>query len=779
MKEVLQRLVRKRHVCSAQAAAASILVHVLLILLAGSIVAVRYVQKRDAELCVVISEPKLERRQLQVPQKLERVRKTTRRPKIISTRAATSATEFSVPDLGGMGELSTQKFDASFARSSRDFRALSGGIGLGAPQFKFLGIRGEGEKVIFLLDASEQMLTPDSGGKSACDYIKSQLDNVLLELPSAVLFNVFLYDGETVAGFRPRMVPVTEQSRLELTEWVAPFLGGVSQGGLVAEQNTYIPETLYETAIGNETREWVRALQAALEQRPDAVFVVGRNWGRHSISREKGERLVDFTLWQLLSGSGQSSVGGSPALRDDRELRDSLIQQAVEAIEDEEDQRRITQNPAQFLRDLISYIQYSEDQIFDHIDAVVQAVCTEVNLAPPCVHCVRLVSEEEDGVSDASARKMRQMASQYGGEFEFLNGPNAVKRMRIVAEDQEEVVETEMAETETISESKLKFFGIRAEGSKIAFVLDVSDEMFEEAMGGTNTFTFLKGQLAGMVGTLSTGTLFNVIMCDGDHIALFRPEMALAEESSGLLEWLDGIEIDISEEQSNYAFSAVYDTPIGSDIQGVPLAVQVAMEQRADSILVVAGGLGSLTVGREKARRLLNFSIIDALGGGNSSNPDDEEGEEGEEDSVLGDGGETSGTGGGLLRSLEEDKEQRSELIGQALKRIAEEIATREDAGLPLGFVHDVLAYIEYLPAHIFDHLTAVAETYYPESDDEFLLPKINFTLLVEPGTRISRDELRVFRRLMRIYSGEMVLLQCADSDKEIRKLNRLLDLYP
>lgn len=172
MKKILHSLVNKKRVCSAQAAVASIVVHVLLILLAGSIVVVSYVQKRDAELGVVIHEPKLERRQLQMPKKIERVRKTTRRPKIITTQATTFSSDFSVPDLGGMGKISTQKFDEPFARSTRDFRALSGGIGLGVPQFKFLGIRGEGEKIIFLLDASEQMLTVESGGKSACAYIK-------------------------------------------------------------------------------------------------------------------------------------------------------------------------------------------------------------------------------------------------------------------------------------------------------------------------------------------------------------------------------------------------------------------------------------------------------------------------------------------------------------------------------------------------------------------------------------------------------------------------------
>jgi hypothetical protein len=781
LKETFQRLVHRKRVCSAQAAAVSILLHVLLIAVAGSIVAVRYVQKRNAELNVVMREPKLERRQLQLPQKNERVRRTARRPKIITTRADASATAFSVPDLGDMGEQSTQKFDAPFARSSRDFRSLSSAIGVGAPQFKFLGVRAEGEKVIFVLDASELMLTAESGGKTACDYIKGQLDKVLEDLPSSVLFNVLLYDGETVAAFRPGMVPVIGQNRSELTEWIQPYLGGEAPGGLSAEQNTYVPEVRYETAVGDEAREWALALQAALEQRPDTVFVVGRSWGRHSISREKGKRLVDFTLWQLLSGSGLSSVGGSPVLMADRELRDSLIQQAVEAIQDEEELRRLGRDPAGFLRDLISYIQYSEDQIFDHLDAVVQSAYAAVNLPAPWVHSVRLVSETEDGVSDASASKMRALAGHYDGEFAFLNGPDSAKKMRVAATGQEAdgAVEAEAEAPDEIPESKVAFFGMRAEGSRIAFVLDASDQMVDGAIGGTNLFAFLKGQLAGMAGTLSTGTLFNVILSAGENVAMFRPEMVPAEESGGLSEWLAGVSNGVPEELCNYAVSSVYGTAIGSDVQGIPLAVQAAMEQQADSILVIAGGLGRLQVGREKARRLLEFSIVDALGGGQGTSLEDEETEEGAEGVVAAVTGGAAGSKGGLLQPLEEDRAQRSELIAQALKRIEEEVGERERAGLPPGFVHDITDYIQYLPAQVLDHLATVAENHYLAEDGAILVPQIHFTVLMEPDERLSRDELRVFRQLVKTYAGEMKMLIRAETDDEIRKLNRMLDLYP
>ncbi|QHI70763.1 vWA domain-containing protein [Tichowtungia aerotolerans] len=781
MKETLKKLVHRKHVCSAEAAAVSIVVHILLILLAGSVVAVRYVQKRDAEMDVVITEPKLERRQLQLPQKLDRVRRTTRRPKILSTKASASATEFSVPEMGNVGEVSSQKFDSPFARGVRDFRVLTAGIGIGAPKFKFLGIRGEGEKVVFILDGSEKMLSEESGGADACEYIRTQLNQVVSELPSSVLFNVLLYDGETVDEFRPHMVPVTATNRSALAEWLAPFWKAGPEAGLSEDQNTYVPETVYETAIGDETREWVRSLQAALEQRPDTVFVVSRDWGRHSLSREKGMRLVDFTLWQLLSGNGGSSVGGSSALAADRELRDSLIQQAVEAVQEEDDVRSLTNDPEQFLRDLISYIQYSEDQIYDHIDAVVQSMYTQVNMAPPWIHFVRLVPDEDDGVIDDAVSKMSELTRIYGGEFAFLNGKDAVRRVAgggdEPSDDEAAILADVDEEKSEAPESGIEFYNIRDRGSRIAFVLDASEDVVEEAVGGTNAFEFLKQQLVGMSATMTTGTLFNVIISDEDNVFAFKPEMAAFGGVAELGEWLTDILPGQLPETNRYEASSVYDSPLGADVQGFPLALQVAMEQKADLIFTVGTGMGRLKVGKEKARRLLNFSILDALGGDTDEELQGET-EEGELVTVTSSTSPESNVKD-LLLPLENDKEQRDELIRQALMRIQSEMDKRKKAGLPPGFVHSILDYIEYTPQQIVDHLMEVGKVQYPADDDGAVLPRVHFAVLLEPGGRMQRDEFRVLRRLAQSCSGEIKMVYGADTEKEMRKLNRMLDLYP
>jgi len=762
-------LTRMKRACSAKAAVASLAIHAVLILFAGSIVAVRYVQKMNAEFDVQAAPPKLERRQLQAPAKLERVRQTRHRPKMISRTAPASATEFSLPDMGALDGLQTQKFSLPFSTSSHDIRLLARGIGLSAPQIEFLRVRGEGEKVSFILEVSPAMLSDETGGAASCEYIRQQLSRTLSKLPSSVLFNVVLYNGDMVSRFSDRMLPVLEENRSAVDEWLAPLLRGLSSLPL----DDYQPVQSYDTAVGSEATGWLRALQSALEQRPDTVFLVARDWGRHPISREKGESLLAFSLWEILSDGGRASVAGSEALRDDRELRNDLLLKAVEELE-KDTGKKLPGATDPFVHDLIEYIQYSENQIVDHVDAVCQAIYISEQQAPPRIHAIRLVAEKEEGVSDSSVRSFNKLTHHYNGEFAFLNGPDAAGRMDIAKQDgiaSETPVEMAAANFE---KSRVNFFGMDVEGARVTFVLDASPDIFAAEIGGTNTFEFLKKQLLKTVQTLRPGTGVNVIVCDRDRVVSFRPEIT---DASGIADdlsiWMQQIAVGTLPEENRDAPEVIYPSAIGSDIQGMPLALQVAMQQQTDCILMVSTGLGRIPVSRAKAQRLLDFSVWSALGGSAGSAGVEEEDEEG---NVTVSGG-SSATGGGMLQKLSEDKKQIAALLRQALARIGREQDERKRNGLPLGFVHDIFDYIEYTPAQIVDHLAVVANTQYPAQDDEVFFPGLYFVRLVEGEKTVSKEALRDFRSLQKIFTGEQQLFYCADSEEEIRRKNWVLSL--
>lgn len=757
MQKKKDRLHKKIRLQSAEAVGASILVHVLLILLAGSVVAVRYIQKRDTELNVVMTEPKLERRELQMPQTEERIRRTSRRPKILSSRSAAESSTFSVPDLGGIGELSTQKFDSPFARSGRDFRMLSKGVGVSAPDFRFLGIHGEGEAVIFILDASARMFSVESGGANACEYIKRELCEVLSELPASVLFNVLLCDGPTVAGFRSRMVPATEQNRLDLTNWILSFFNGKYDKGLPADENTYRTDTVYESAVGEEARDWARALQAAFEQRPDTVFLVSRDWGRHSISQAKWKRVVNSVLWFVLGISDGLS-------EDETAMRDDLIVRTAKTVFEEVEIRTANQSPVAFLRDLRFYSQYSRDQLLDHLDTICREVYEPFQLAVPTVHCVRLVSDAEDNVrSNPATQNLKKLADDFKGDFDFCNGIRAAKRIKgnKASGDGGELAAIE------IPESTVRFFGKGVSGGRIAFVLDASLETVGSDPDGTSSFEFLKGQVLGAASALEPGTRFNVLVCDGPTLAQFRPEMIPASDAGGLAEWLSDLHVELDPAQGRTSASLVYATAIESDIQGVPLALQAAMEQRADLILAAGAGLGHLPVNSNKVSRILDFSIIEKLNQrvecencGFITESKDPEVKQ-------------------LTGFLASDRLQRDELLRVAAQRMKKGFSIQGRSRAPSDFFKDVLKYVEYLPVHIREHLFYVARSVYPEENGLVQVPEIYFAKLVRAGARVSRAERSDWREFQALFPGAVLPVQSANTPEEMVRLNQMLDLYP
>lgn len=746
----------KVRMCSASAATITLAAHLLLIMFAGSWIIFKHVLKQNAQLTAVTeNRPKLERRKLQSPERVEQLQKRALSSRIVSKKISFSNPEFVLPDTGEVGALKTQKSGLPGFDASRALRNLSRSSGVRPSYIDFFGIRAESEKAVFLIDASAAMLGDSTGGFLTYDYIKSEMTRIASELKPSMLFNLIFYDRQRVYMFRSQLVPGSRENIKAFSEWAQKINKDPAHSGLAEDQDNYQRPAPYSTAVGSDCTDWLQALQAALEQHADTVFLLCAEWGKHSIGPEKRRLLRDFSLWELLSGSGQASVRGSPVLLDDRKLRDDLLKQAVETIQKDEELRKKAGLAAEFLHDIPEYIQYPADQILDHAETVSRIQYSAAQLTLPQMNVVRLVPEGVTGKSDEFTIHMRDLVRSYKGELVFFSGEEAARRQREAARsettpaEEEEVLISKTVERAEIPASNVKFIDAAATGSKIAFVLDASAGMLSAETGGTNTYEWIKRQLMKAVSELQPGTLFNVVVYDQKQVALFRSQMK--SESTGLSDWLAGINRDAARpglrpEQSNYTPAQVYETAIGADVQSLPYALQAAMEERADTILVVSTGMGPQPVSLAKAARLLDFSIWNALGGSSGSPEDaDEEG-----NPVTGTG--SGASSGGQLRALQQDRKMYTSLLKQTLDRIAAEKKARQDAGLPPGFVPDILNSIEYPRGQVLTHIATVCGVNY--TSQELPLPGIHFFCLQEPGKKPERETMRDLSGLTRPYNG-------------------------
>ena len=288
-------LKKKSRAVSFEAAAITLVFYILLFVFAGSIVVVRYIQKQNAEFTVSAGSSKQEHRQTRTSAQPEKMNETLRpATKIVSRSVSMSAPAFVAPATDKPKSVSSQKFSLSSARSGRDYSAISKRFGSGTPQVEFFGIRAEGEKFIFVIDASPGMLAPETGGVPAYAYIKETLRKTLAKMPAAVLYNVILYDGGKIYQFRPQPIPATKENSAALMAWIQPINRDTAHKGLTDKQNNYRRPEPYQTAVGADATSWLLALQSAFEQKADNVFIVCADWGRHSIGRKNAVCCATF-----------------------------------------------------------------------------------------------------------------------------------------------------------------------------------------------------------------------------------------------------------------------------------------------------------------------------------------------------------------------------------------------------------------------------------------------------------------------------------------------------
>jgi hypothetical protein len=751
--------------CSAQAAVTSLIIHLSLIGFAGSIVAVRYVQKQNAELVArTETRPKLERQKLQSPAaKVEQLQKRALTSKIVSKSVSLSNPEFVLPDTGKIGSLKTQKMSLPGADAGRALKNLSLSRGIGPMRINFFGIRAESEKAVFIIDASSAVLDPRSGGSAAYDYVKAELVKLVSGMKPAMLFNVILYDRQRVFLFRPNSVPASEQTARELAEWIRPVNNESSAPGLSKDQDNYVRPEPYRTAVGSDAAAWLLALQAAFEQRPDNVFLLCAGWGQHGVSAEKQRLLRDFSLWELLSGQGTASVAGTPVFREDRKFRDGLLRRAVDTLRKRDESRKAAGLPAEFLYDIPAYVEYPVDQILSHAETVCREQYLLNKTARPQVHAVRLVFGDNLGKADLSTAGLRELARRYNGGFEFLFSEQVAVVSRPVVKPSPAAV-TEPVVTQSVVSagtdapaSAAQFMGAPVNGSRVAFILDNSPASMLFATNNSAVWDAVVKSLTEAVAGLPDGALFNVFAYNGRQISRFSPQMSIAAHQEGdLTGWLRDLHSGaVSSSGINaYTPSRVYETAVGEDVQAFSCALQAAMEESASTVFVVSSGLGSLPVNPAKAGRLLDFFIWNALGSSSADagtgNPNTG-GEGGGEESVV-INADPSAVSGALLQPLPQYKKAASAILKQTIDRIAAERKARQEAGLPPGFVPDIFGSVEYPREQVMAHIAAVCKENYLSKGNAS--PVVHFVCLQEAGKPPTKETMRDLRGLTQAYGG-------------------------
>ena len=432
--EVLNRKVK---VFAAEAAILSVGFHLLLILFAGSVVIWRVTREKEAAFkSENIERPKIEEdRAAQMPVKIDEFQRSGAKSRMANRIVTAVERPFSLPATG----LPEMKFEAagSVADSlSLSSHSLPGGLELGITGVNFFGTRSSGEKMVFVLDASKQMMEDEKGGYYTYKFAKDKIHELVDGMPAATLFNVIVYNDSNVDMFRPQPVPATQANRDALKKWLAPINSDSRNVGQISGK--YSSAFEYESEIGGGAKHWLKAVQAAMEQTADNIFVLCGGFGRYPVKRS----------------------GGTAPVRDEAKMAEyraklkAVNEKATEAFNAENTARSAKGLPPKIVYNWNDYMVRElrltmpelpaatsggggggqtitpEKLVQDHLDAIWAAQYTPKELMPPRIHFVYLIAKNaslSEGFADITA--MKNVADAFRGDFELLRGAKTMQNL--------------------------------------------------------------------------------------------------------------------------------------------------------------------------------------------------------------------------------------------------------------------------------------------------------------------------------------------------------------
>ena len=156
-----------------------------------------------------------------------------------------------------------------------------------------------------------------------------------------------------------------------------------------------------------------------------------------------------------------------------------------------------------------------------------------------------------------------------------------------------------------IGMSDISVFGLKTRAERILFVIDANSQMLTDAKGGLKSYKIIKDEITDMVGNLSAGTLFNVMMADRRNSKFFKKQLVPAgqEVHQQLIQWITPINANARnaglvegasvrrERLDTLSKEATHEDILWANQPGNDTAfmTQLAVEQDVDAIFFIAG----------------------------------------------------------------------------------------------------------------------------------------------------------------------------------------------
>ena len=318
-----------------------------------------------------------------------------------------------------------------------------------ASDVNFFGLSGSGRKIVFIVDATPEMLVDEKGGMAAYDKVKTEVGIMLANLNRGTQFNILLYQGKQLVAFRDELVPGLPSNLRQAISWLDPLNREYESLGLGAgfgpSYDVADHEGLPIQAV--DLAHYTKAIQKAMEWQTSSVFCI--SGGYEGMSRSPDAEMMKKIAAMPAAPANPGTI--DPAAQ---KAWQAAVEKTREWLEKENEARKakgvspkVVVNFNQLVREITGASPPSRrggtpapggaalpqmppvtpEDIEKQIDKLVKSEYKAGGLEEPSLHMVLFLGEEEEIGADED--HFKNLTRKNRGKLKILRGLAALQNV--------------------------------------------------------------------------------------------------------------------------------------------------------------------------------------------------------------------------------------------------------------------------------------------------------------------------------------------------------------
>jgi hypothetical protein len=252
----------------------AIMLHVVVAILVGLVVVQTPLPKPPQLVVSVIHEREADLTTTRITKPNVEIKPSAAAAQSVDVISSVGTSSFSVPDVETSDDLIVSSMLPGVAPLGNGMSFSTKSVD--ASDVNFFGLSGSGKRIVFVIDATAEMLVDEKGGMAAYDKVKTEVGVMLTTLNRGTEFNLLLYHGKQLVAFRDTPVPGLPSNIRLAIEWLDPLNRRYESLGL---GNDFGPTHAvsgvegYPIAAG-DLAHYSKAIQKAMEWQAGAIFCV-------------------------------------------------------------------------------------------------------------------------------------------------------------------------------------------------------------------------------------------------------------------------------------------------------------------------------------------------------------------------------------------------------------------------------------------------------------------------------------------------------------------------